>query len=160
MLEFNQCVGGTAGLEFLLVRANIYPVPDPDLPFLGMHLTRGIDGEVLLGPSAVLALPDMAGAVAVTCRHALRRQVPERVPEFGPGPRHPIVQCLDRLAVPGLVRQEPQLLPRPGGFCNTIRMTPARRQSVNQLLNSLEPSAFERVAKQIQKLPRPKKPRS
>jgi (S)-2-hydroxyglutarate dehydrogenase len=37
-----------------LVRASIYPVPDPDLPFLGMHLTRGIDGEVLLGPSALL----------------------------------------------------------------------------------------------------------
>ena len=37
-----------------LVRANIYPVPDPDLPFLGGHLTRGIDDEVLLGPSALL----------------------------------------------------------------------------------------------------------
>jgi (S)-2-hydroxyglutarate dehydrogenase len=37
-----------------LVRASIYPVPDPELPFLGMHLTRGIDGEVLLGPSALL----------------------------------------------------------------------------------------------------------
>jgi (S)-2-hydroxyglutarate dehydrogenase len=37
-----------------LVRANIYPVPDPDLPFLGMHLTRRIDGEVLAGPSALL----------------------------------------------------------------------------------------------------------
>ena len=37
-----------------LVPANIYPVPDPDLPFLGMHLTRGIDGEVLLGPSALM----------------------------------------------------------------------------------------------------------
>ena len=37
-----------------LVRANIYPVPDPDLPFLGMHLTRTIDGEVVLGPSALL----------------------------------------------------------------------------------------------------------
>ena len=37
-----------------LVRASIYPVPDPDLPFLGMHLTRRIDGEVLLGPSALL----------------------------------------------------------------------------------------------------------
>jgi 2-hydroxyglutarate dehydrogenase len=37
-----------------LVRANIYPVPDPDLPFLGIHLTRTIDGEVLLGPSALL----------------------------------------------------------------------------------------------------------
>lgn len=37
-----------------LVLANIYPVPDPDLPFLGMHLTRRIDGEVLLGPSALM----------------------------------------------------------------------------------------------------------
>jgi 2-hydroxyglutarate dehydrogenase len=33
----------------------IYPVPDPDLPFLGVHLTRRIDGEVLVGPSALLA---------------------------------------------------------------------------------------------------------
>jgi (S)-2-hydroxyglutarate dehydrogenase len=32
----------------------MYPVPDPELPFLGGHLTRGIDGEVLLGPSALL----------------------------------------------------------------------------------------------------------
>jgi L-2-hydroxyglutarate oxidase len=38
-----------------LVSASIYPVPDPDLPFLGGHLTRGIDGEVLLGPSALMA---------------------------------------------------------------------------------------------------------
>jgi L-2-hydroxyglutarate oxidase len=37
-----------------LVRASIYPVPDPDLPFLGAHLTRGIDGEVLLGPTALM----------------------------------------------------------------------------------------------------------
>jgi (S)-2-hydroxyglutarate dehydrogenase len=37
-----------------LVRANIYPVPDPDLPFLGGHLTRTVDGEVLLGPSALM----------------------------------------------------------------------------------------------------------
>ncbi len=37
-----------------LVRANVYPVPDPDLPFLGAHLTRGPDGAVLLGPSALM----------------------------------------------------------------------------------------------------------
>ena len=37
-----------------LVRGLIYPVPDPGLPFLGVHLTRGIDGEVLLGPTALL----------------------------------------------------------------------------------------------------------
>ena len=38
-----------------LVRGMIYPVPDPELPFLGVHLTRRVDGEVLVGPSALLA---------------------------------------------------------------------------------------------------------
>jgi 2-hydroxyglutarate dehydrogenase len=37
-----------------LVRGLIYPVPDPTLPFLGVHLTPRIDGEVLVGPSALL----------------------------------------------------------------------------------------------------------
>jgi L-2-hydroxyglutarate oxidase len=39
-----------------LVRALIYPVPDPQFPFLGVHLTRMIDGSVHAGPNAVLAL--------------------------------------------------------------------------------------------------------
>jgi L-2-hydroxyglutarate oxidase LhgO len=38
------------------VRHLIYPVPDPAYPFLGVHLTPRIDGEVDLGPNAVLAL--------------------------------------------------------------------------------------------------------
>ena len=37
-----------------LVNHLIYPVPDPDLPFLGVHLTRMIDGSVTVGPNAVL----------------------------------------------------------------------------------------------------------
>src|SRR3954470_21412 len=38
-----------------LVRGLIYPVPDPALPFLGVHLTRHIDGDVLVGPTALMA---------------------------------------------------------------------------------------------------------
>ena len=38
-----------------LVRGLIYPVPDPRFPFLGVHLTKRIDGEVWAGPNAVLA---------------------------------------------------------------------------------------------------------
>lgn len=38
-----------------IVKHLIYPVPDPDLPFLGVHLTRMIDGTVTVGPNAVLA---------------------------------------------------------------------------------------------------------
>jgi (S)-2-hydroxyglutarate dehydrogenase len=39
-----------------LVRGMIYPVPDPALPFLGVHFTRRIDGSVWTGPNAILAL--------------------------------------------------------------------------------------------------------
>jgi len=38
-----------------LVRSLIYPVPDPALPFLGVHLTRSIHDEVLVGPTALIA---------------------------------------------------------------------------------------------------------
>ncbi len=39
-----------------LVKGLIYPVPDPDFPFLGVHLTSTVDGRVHAGPNAVLAL--------------------------------------------------------------------------------------------------------
>ena len=37
-----------------VVRGMVYPVPDPELPFLGVHVTRRIDGHVMLGPTAML----------------------------------------------------------------------------------------------------------
>jgi L-2-hydroxyglutarate oxidase LhgO len=37
-----------------LVRGLVYPVPDPAYPFLGIHLTKTVDGEVLVGPNAFL----------------------------------------------------------------------------------------------------------
>jgi (S)-2-hydroxyglutarate dehydrogenase len=39
-----------------LVNGLVYPVPDPRYPFLGVHLTLRYDGEVMVGPNAVLAL--------------------------------------------------------------------------------------------------------
>lgn len=39
-----------------IVRHLIYPIPDPAVPFLGVHLTRMIDGTVTVGPNAVLAM--------------------------------------------------------------------------------------------------------
>ena len=39
-----------------LVRALIYPIPDPRFPFLGVHFTRRVTGEIEAGPNAVLAL--------------------------------------------------------------------------------------------------------
>jgi L-2-hydroxyglutarate oxidase LhgO len=38
------------------VRANIYPVPDVSMPFLGVHLTRVVSGDVYVGPTAIPAL--------------------------------------------------------------------------------------------------------
>jgi len=38
-----------------LCRSMIYPTPDPDLPFLGVHFTRRVDDRVIVGPNAVLA---------------------------------------------------------------------------------------------------------
>ncbi|KPI92799.1 L-2-hydroxyglutarate dehydrogenase, mitochondrial [Papilio xuthus] len=38
-----------------IAKANIYPVPDPRFPFLGVHLTPKIDGRVIVGPNAILA---------------------------------------------------------------------------------------------------------
>ena len=37
-----------------IIKHLIYPIPDPELPFLGVHLTRMIDGSVTVGPNAVL----------------------------------------------------------------------------------------------------------
>jgi L-2-hydroxyglutarate oxidase len=44
------------GTSAELVRGLVYPVPDPALPFLGVHFTRGLDDTVHAGPSAMLAL--------------------------------------------------------------------------------------------------------
>jgi L-2-hydroxyglutarate oxidase len=49
--EYREIVPGRTDL----VRALVYPVADPAYPFLGVHLTRGIDGTVHVGPNAVLA---------------------------------------------------------------------------------------------------------
>ncbi len=54
-----------------IVHHMIYPVPDPALPFLGVHLTPMIDGSITLGPNAVLSLArEGYGKAAVNLRDA------------------------------------------------------------------------------------------
>ena len=50
--EYYELVPGARGL----IKGLVYPVPDPEFPFLGVHFTRMIDGSVHAGPNAVLAL--------------------------------------------------------------------------------------------------------
>ncbi len=104
-----------------LVKGLVYPVPDPRYPFLGVHLTPRVDGEVLVGPNAVLALRDLprlaayAGFRRFARQHwrtgvaelagslskrrfvaAARRYVPElRVEDVVPGPSGFRAQALD-----------------------------------------------------------------
>ena len=49
--SYRTLVGEAAGW----VNASIYPVPDPRLPFLGVHVTRHVDGKTTAGPTAFLA---------------------------------------------------------------------------------------------------------
>jgi 2-hydroxyglutarate dehydrogenase len=93
-----------------LVRGLIYPVPNPELPFLGVHLSRHIDGHVSLGPSALLAPMRLGRSLAWpgTWRMARRwwrtgvteithavssrrfaREAREYVPELDPGAFRP-----------------------------------------------------------------------
>ena len=84
-----RCMGAKPGVRIIpfrgeyytvrpdrqLVRGLIYPVPDPEFPFLGVHFTKRIGGEIEAGPNAVLAFaregyrmrninaPDLLGVV-------------------------------------------------------------------------------------------------
>ncbi|WP_218082943.1 L-2-hydroxyglutarate oxidase [Anthocerotibacter panamensis] len=109
-----------------LVKTLIYPVPNPDFPFLGVHFTRMIDGSVHCGPNAVLSLKregyrkrdfdlqDMAevlgyrGFWKLIARHA-----PEGLQEMLRSlSRHLFVRSLQRL-IPEV--QACDLLPTPSG---------------------------------------------
>lgn len=55
-----------------LVRGHVYPVPDPAFPFLGVHFSRRIDGQVWAGPNAVPSLArEGYGRLRVDLRDAL-----------------------------------------------------------------------------------------
>jgi (S)-2-hydroxyglutarate dehydrogenase len=109
-----------------LVRGLVYPVPDPAFPFLGVHLTRGVEGDVHAGPNAVLALAregytwgvvsptDLAGTLAFPgfwrlARRHYRSGVGEMARSLS---AHRFTQSLQRL-VPELRGED--LVPAPAG---------------------------------------------
>ena len=109
-----------------LVRGLVYPVPDPSFPFLGVHLTRGIDGAVHIGPNAVPALAregydwrtvrptELAGTLAFPGAWRIAR----RHWRYGAGELH---RSLSRQAFTEAVRRllpaarEDDLVPSPAG---------------------------------------------
>lgn len=56
LVPFKGLYWKLAPAKAALVRGNIYPVPDIAMPFLGVHFTRGISGDVYVGPTAIPAL--------------------------------------------------------------------------------------------------------
>jgi L-2-hydroxyglutarate oxidase LhgO len=148
------------------VRALIYPVPDPALPFLGVHLTRRVDGEVWVGPNAIPALSregytlgsvslrdvgDMLGFGAfwrVAARHlatGLREAVHELFPRtLLPELRRylPAIEAADLRPGPAGVRA--QLVDRRGNLVDDFVVAEAR--GIVHVLNAPSPAATASLA--------------
>jgi len=92
-----------------IVNHLIYPIPDPSMPFLGVHLTRMIDGSVTVGPNAVLAFK----------REGYRRR-DVSVRDLAQMLTHPgILKVLARNLRPGLVEMKNSLHKR--GYLELVR---------------------------------------
>jgi len=104
-----------------LVRSLIYPVPDPSVPFLGVHLTRHADGEVLIGPTALIA-----GARDAYRLRTIRRS-----------------DLLDTLAWPGTWRMLARAWPVAVGELHRAAIRPALVRAAARLVPELQPGDVE-----------------
>ena len=144
-----------------LVRALIYPVPDPQFPFLGVHFTRRVSGAVDAGPNAVLAfrregyrradfnLHDLASALAFPgFWHMAARHWRSGLQEFHRSfSKAEFVRALQRLLpavreadlIPGGSGVRAQALRRDGSFVDDFLMVPSRKML--HVLNVPSPAA-------------------
>jgi L-2-hydroxyglutarate oxidase len=149
-----------------LVNGLVYPVPDPRYPFLGVHLTPRVDGEVLVGPNAVLALAregygwgtvsarDLAETLGYAgfagfARQHWRTGVAEMVGSLsrrrfiGAAQRYvPELTVADVVRGPRGIRA--QAMDRDGGLVDDFRID--RRGSVTALRNAPSPAATSSLA--------------
>lgn len=140
-----------------LVQGLVYPVPDPRFPFLGVHLTRGVDGGVHAGPNAVLALAregytwrdvvpgDLVDALSWpgTWRMAVHNVVPGAREVLRSLSRKAFAASLARI-VPGI--REDDLLPAPAGV---------RAQAVERDGTLADDFVIQRTARQVHVLNAP-----
>ena len=149
-----------------LVRGLVYPVPDPRYPFLGVHLTPRVDGQVMVGPNAVLALSregyrwsqvslsDLANAVSWPgfrrfARQHWRAGAAEMVGSLS---RHRFVAAARRYVptltaadvIPGPAGVRAQAIGRDGSLLDDFRIT--RQGSVVSVRNAPSPAATSSLA--------------
>jgi L-2-hydroxyglutarate oxidase len=107
--EYHELVPSRRGL----VNGLVYPVPDPAFPFLGVHLTRGLHGDVHVGPNAVPALRREGYSwsrigpreLAATLAYPGMWHVARRHWRYGAG------ELLRSIAKPAMVREVQRMLP-------------------------------------------------
>lgn len=149
-----------------LVKGLVYPVPDPRYPFLGVHLTPRVDGEVMVGPNAVLALAregygwtilsprDLADAIAwpgfrAFARKHWRTGATEMIGSlskrrFVAEARKYVPELTIDDVVPGPSGIRAQALARDGSLVDDFRIT--RRGSVLSVRNAPSPAATSSLA--------------
>jgi L-2-hydroxyglutarate oxidase len=149
-----------------LVRALIYPVPDPRFPFLGVHFTRRINGSVDAGPNAVFAfrregyrrtdfnLNDMASSFAfpgfwrMAAQHwrsgldEFRRSFSKAA--FVRALQGLIPEVSEKDLVPGSSGVRAQALKRDGSLVDDFQFVPSRRML--HVLNVPSPAATASIA--------------
>jgi L-2-hydroxyglutarate oxidase LhgO len=149
-----------------LVNGLVYPVPDPRYPFLGVHLTPRVDGEVLVGPNAVLALaregytwrtvsmPDLVGVARTPAfwRFARRhwrtgiREMSGSLSKrrFVAAARAYVPELDDDDVLPGTAGIRAQALDADGGLVDDFRI--AIRDRIVVLRNAPSPAATSALA--------------
>lgn len=149
-----------------LVRHLIYPVPDPRFPFLGVHFTRRVGGELEAGPNAVLALArhgyawtnvsarDLAETLAwpgfwrLASRHAehalgeVHRSLDRRA--FAAALRRLVPELRDDDLSPARAGVRAQALGRDGAFVDDFHLVRGERQL--HVLNAPSPAATASLA--------------
>jgi L-2-hydroxyglutarate oxidase len=149
-----------------LVNGLVYPVPDPRYPFLGVHVTPRVDGEVLVGPNAVLALaregynwrkvsvPDLLGVARTPAFWRFARQhwrtginemygsLSKR--RFVAAARAYVPDINDDDVVPGPVGIRAQALDADGGLVDDFRIS--IRDRIVLLRNAPSPAATSALA--------------
>lgn len=134
-----------------LTKHLIYPVPDPDLPFLGVHLSPTIDGRMTVGPNAVLGLSRERypkGSVSLPDLFSLATY--PGMWKFAPGYlKIGLAEMRDSFFVNGYLKQvqkycpsitREDLLPYPAGI---------RAQAISREGKAIEDFLFERTTRQL-----------